>query len=404
MSFWSQPRQQWWRKALFQVHLWCGLLLGIYFVVVCLTGSVIVYKKELERQQIPALVRVPPGESWGSFAAMVALVQAAYPQHQLQNAYLYTEPGTSWSFRLQGKQGRVQAYVDPYRVRLLGQDTYHDKFLQWVYDLHTDLLLGSTGAYWNGWGGLLLAGMCVSGLVVWWPGQRVWRQGFSWAQRARWKRKNYDVHKLSGLASSGVLAVLAVTGAYWSFPESYERTLAWVTQGPAKRNPPVVVEQAGRPRASLDQVLAAARAAIPQGEMTLFRFAGKTGTPHSLHVRLPGDWRTQGDNVAYVHPQTAEVVRVDYHAALPLGVRLQRDIYGLHFGTFGGDASRVVWLMVGVVPMVLFGSGLLMYWNRVLSKRVAAWQRKDGERTDGGGKDGTREGGQAAEREMAMRR
>lgn len=369
MSFLKQPRTVWWRKALFQFHLWGGLILGLYFAVVCLTGSIVVYKKELERLQIPRLVKVEPSNESGSFAAMVKLVERSYPGHQLQNAFLYEEPGVSWSFRLQGKQGRVQAYVDPYRVRLLGQDTYQDKFLQWVYDLHTDLLLGSTGSLLNGWGAFLLTAMCLSGIVVWWPGLRYWRKGFEWARGARWKRQNYDLHKLSGLGSFALLVLLAVTGAYWSFPKQYESFLAWATQSPSKQNPPTVVETPGKSRASLDQVLAAARAAIPGGEMTLFRFSNKSGVPHSLHKRLPGDWRTQGDNVAYVHPQSAEVVRVDYHRDLHLGVRLQRDIYGLHFGTFWGHPTRVLWIALGVVPLLLFVSGALMYWNRSLGKR-----------------------------------
>jgi uncharacterized iron-regulated membrane protein len=52
--------------TLFQVHLWSGLTLGLYFVFVCLTGSIIVYKKELERLQIPNLVHVQAVGRMGS--------------------------------------------------------------------------------------------------------------------------------------------------------------------------------------------------------------------------------------------------------------------------------------------------------------------------------------------------
>src|SRR5262245_56223207 len=100
-SFLERPRQRWWRRALFQVHLWSGLILGLYFVTVCLTGSIVVYKKEIERLQIPDLIHVEATGARGSFQQMVDLVKAAYPGHRLQNAYLYQEPGVSWSFRLQ---------------------------------------------------------------------------------------------------------------------------------------------------------------------------------------------------------------------------------------------------------------------------------------------------------------
>jgi len=43
-------------------------------------------------------------------------------------------------------------------------------------------------------------------------------------------------------------------------------------------------------------------------------------------------------------------------------------MFGLHFGTFWGHPSRIVWLLVGISPLILFVSGLLMWWNRSLSK------------------------------------
>ena len=64
----------------------------------------------------------------------------------------------------------------------------------------------------------------------------------------------------------------------------------------------------------------------------------------------------------------AEIVRVDYHRDLSLGVRIQRDMFGLHFGTFWGHPTRVVWLVVGIAPVVLFVSGLLIWWNRTVAK------------------------------------
>ena len=113
MGFWDRPRDVWFRRVLFQVHLWCGLILGLYFVVVCLTGTIVVYKKELERLAIPELVHVQATGPRGSFAEMVRLVKERYPDQRLVNAYLYQEPGVSWSYRLQGTDGRVQVYVDP---------------------------------------------------------------------------------------------------------------------------------------------------------------------------------------------------------------------------------------------------------------------------------------------------
>ena len=42
-----QPQKVWLRRALFQVHLWSGIALGLYVLMISVTGSVLVYRNEL---------------------------------------------------------------------------------------------------------------------------------------------------------------------------------------------------------------------------------------------------------------------------------------------------------------------------------------------------------------------
>ena len=52
MTLWQrwvrQPRTVLLRKACFQIHLWIGLAIGLYVVVLSLTGSAIVFRRELD--------------------------------------------------------------------------------------------------------------------------------------------------------------------------------------------------------------------------------------------------------------------------------------------------------------------------------------------------------------------
>ena len=58
MSFWQtwlrRPRTVFLRKVSFQIHLWLGLALGLYVVVLSLTGSAIVFRRELDAAFGPA--------------------------------------------------------------------------------------------------------------------------------------------------------------------------------------------------------------------------------------------------------------------------------------------------------------------------------------------------------------
>jgi uncharacterized iron-regulated membrane protein len=40
----------------------------------------------------------------------------------------------------------------------------------------------------------------------------------------------------------------------------------------------------------------------------------------------------------------------------------------LHFGRFGGLTLKILWAVLGIVPPVLFATGAIMWWNRVVGK------------------------------------
>src|SRR5262245_56695340 len=42
-----QPQKVWLRRAIFQIHLWSGIALGLYVFFISVTGSVLVYRNEL---------------------------------------------------------------------------------------------------------------------------------------------------------------------------------------------------------------------------------------------------------------------------------------------------------------------------------------------------------------------
>ena len=54
---WSRGWQRWvqnpqsasWRKLLLQVHLWVGLIMGLYIVLISVSGSAVVFRREVHR-------------------------------------------------------------------------------------------------------------------------------------------------------------------------------------------------------------------------------------------------------------------------------------------------------------------------------------------------------------------
>src|SRR5262249_3007411 len=52
------------------------------------------------------------------------------------------------------------------------------------------------------------------------------------------------------------------------------------------------------------------------------------------------------------------------------GDKIVRWFTYLHFGNFAGPKTKAVWVFLGLAPVLLFFTGVLMWWNRVLSREA----------------------------------
>jgi uncharacterized iron-regulated membrane protein len=245
-------------------------------------------------------------------------------------------------------------------------------FLQWIYDLHGELLLGKSGLFANGIGALLLLLNCLTGIVVWWPGaRRVW-QGFRYHWGAKWQIQNYDLHKVLGIVILLALAVLAFTGAYYAFPESYKRMFTGLTRSPVVARIPQSQIRAGLSPASVDAVFNTAKAAIPGSEVTILTWPANRRDSFSAREWLPGDWARLGDQYVYIDQYNASVLRADASRRLPRAARLVLLMSPLHYGTFAGTTTRLLWILAGLMSAILSITGFLMWWNRVMARKLVS--------------------------------
>src|SRR5580704_17169666 len=207
---WHNPRKSSLRVWMFNIHLYCGLALGLIVTVIGLTGSLTVYKPETERLMSAAIANVQPLPERVPVEALYRAVHTFRPSDRIDRLYTWGGPSAAWMFRTIRPDGRRQyVYVDQYRGNVLGEYVMDGSLLQWTYELHDNLLLGKRGLIANGWIALLLTVLSITGLVIWWPGARRIVTGFHFHRRAGWKTQNYDIHKILGLLTMPPLAIIA---------------------------------------------------------------------------------------------------------------------------------------------------------------------------------------------------
>jgi uncharacterized iron-regulated membrane protein len=309
-----RPQDVWLRRALFQVHLWTGIIIGLYVVVVSVTGSAVVFRREMEEYLIQRS-RLPDPTPALTREQLNDAARRAYPGEIIQSVTSGRFANESPEVVLLRSGSEVKRVFNPYTARDLGTSPA-DAF-RWIRitgDMHGSLLLGPAGMRVNGIGGALLALLCFTGLIIWWPGISKWRRSLSVRRKVGWKKFTWDLHSAVGFWTFGLLLMWGLTGAYFPFPEPFRAVInVFTTIDPPRR--PIV-------------------AARPAPGATVVQAAPSFG-------RRPR------------RPQTT-------------GQKILRSFSLAHYGNFAGWPVKALWVLLGLVPPFLFVTGALMWWNRVL--------------------------------------
>lgn len=365
------------KRLAFYVHLAAGLWLGVWLVLVSLSGSLVVFRGEIEGLLHASITRVPPGNELAALEPILARVRAVHPGANFHTVNLPAAPTHSLSFWGHNAQGRsFHVYANPFTGEVLGRDLADDNFTEWLYLFHAQLLGGDTGEQINGLGALAWVVLLASGVVLWWPRKgRPWREGFLVRWRAQARRRTYDLHRAAGIWTALPLLVVMVTGAYFPFQAPFRWFAENVTQTKAdedsRRPAPASV---GGERVSLDEVLRVADARLPGVPSNWIHLPAHDRDVFSVRKRLPGEWRLEGSNYLHVDPFTGALVRVELHAERTAAQRFLRAMFPLHVGTFGGLTTRVLWTVLGLVPAFLFVTGVWMWGRRSQPARVGEIQ------------------------------
>jgi uncharacterized iron-regulated membrane protein len=93
--------------------------------------------------------------------------------------------------------------------------------VEWVVDLHENLLIGASGRFVNGIGAISLILLCLTGAVIWWPGINHWRRALTIQWRSHYGRFSWDTHSALGFWFFLFVLMWATSGLYFVFPQPF---------------------------------------------------------------------------------------------------------------------------------------------------------------------------------------
>lgn len=359
----AQPqarRSRWWI-----VHHWAGVKLGLVLSFVLLTGTLATISNEIDWLVRPALRAVPQAGPMASPAAWYAAA-AGVQGFTVEEIRAPVEPGFAvQASGTSARDGERIVYIHPWTCAVQGSGS-PATVQSVVRDLHRALLLPT------GIGVTLVSLLSIPLLLTlvtafriykkWWRGFRRWPRPMR-NRRGEGRRWAGDLHRLIGVWSMWFVALIGATGL-WYLAEKLGAAVP-------EQEPPAVSRAAATP--------------TPEHIAHMVRYA-KAAWP-SLEIRgitvEDGVVTLEGQAGAVLVRDRANMLWFDAASGRPTGRgeatalglhgRISEAADPLHFGNWGGLASKLLWFVFGVALCALSVTGLVICALRLAPGPAAAW-------------------------------
>jgi uncharacterized iron-regulated membrane protein len=343
----------------FWLHSVFGLKLSLFLAFVCLTGTIATVAHEIEWLYKPQLraTTVTGQADWG---AMWNAAQAAHPEAKLGGLGSFDRNDAPYFVKAvsatdaNGEEFTI--YVDPGTNRVTGHE-YGRSFQDFMRALHYYLFApGTIPMYIVTALGFVLILSLITGLMAY---KKFWRSFF---RKPRWHRDMRtwmgDLHRLVGLWSLWFVAVIGLT-SIWYFVEHAGLDLE-------TPEPTIAVAKAelAVSGAQISNWTAIAEARMPGLAITAVYLPYEPGNP----VVVQGQWRAwlvrERTNAIFIDPQSGTIIGERIAHQMGIGERIVNTADPLHFGTFGGLATKLMWVLFGLLLTGMAGSGAYIYAKR----------------------------------------
>jgi uncharacterized iron-regulated membrane protein len=354
-------------QAWYLVHKWSSLACTLFLLMLCVTGLPLIFAEEIGHlsgaepkvaaprpDAVPANLDTLIEKAKAQYPGEVPLFLGWFPDAPIVYVNLGPRPDTPPS-------GMHTALFDAYSGAAVPAPQFNEGLLYWIGRLHVDMLAGLPGKLFLGVMGVLFGVAIVSGVVLYRPFMT--KLAFGTVRRERSRRVKWlDLHNLLGIAATGWLLVVALTGvintldetlyASWQRNEIARLTSAW-------QGKPMPTEFG-----SITRAVRTAQAQRPDLRPAFVSYPG-TGYSgdHHYGVFMSGTTPLTERNYQPLlfDARTAELSAVP---AWPIAMSAMYLSQPLHYGDYGGLPLKILWAFFDLVAIVVLASGLYLWLGR----------------------------------------
>lgn len=354
------------------IHLYLGLACGLVIGIVCFTGSMLVFEKELVQSIYPERYKVTPGTERLPVEKLIHTFNQIHPSLQIAGVKIYGNLSRTVELTYndgKGKDDRPNsvAFMNPYTGRLVATSSQRNAFFTTIFGLHRWLLVqDGPGKLIVGISTLMFLLILITGIILWWPkNKKMIRQRLTLKWHAGWKRINHDLHIVIGFYTAIFLFVFAFTGLAWSFEWFNDGIYKITNSSKEQPKPPLSVVKEGDLPISFDRAYAVASQQMQGAEFYMINRPHEADGAFTVTIMPRDAIHERATNQLFIDQYSGQKIGQLLFQDKNLGQRVRSTFYPVHVGSIGGLPGRIVAFISCVAGFTFPVTGIILWINRL---------------------------------------
>lgn len=373
-----------------KLHLWFGLSVGLIIFIVSLSGTMYVFKDEIQNQLRKDVLFVKAETVTKQPLSVEVLkekitleLNEKYPVSSVEipldksKSYkfiFYEKDKKAWNYFDEVKINKL-IYVNQYTGEVLG--IYNEKYdlFPILKSIHWSLLLKADwGKYVVGIPVVLFIIMLITGIILWWPknkNARKSRLSFDWKNVKTWKRKNYDLHNVLGFYASFIALLISLSGLYFAYPwmkNVFNFALSGSAELPKEKTIKSPDSLLAKNNSVFDLTIPQTQELYSHSSSFRIPLNGKNKKGKELEnipVTVYGkDGRYSERNLLFYDKYSGKLLLNKPHQKLTNAEKYANANYDVHVGSYFGIFGKILWFAAGLVCTSLPVTGFLVWWGK----------------------------------------
>ena len=350
-------------RKIFLLHSYTGLIIGIFLLALGVSGSFLVFRRDLDSKIYEVSNKVAIRPTKISLDSMYRIILHAYPKIDgisLRN-FDY-DPSAAYQFTLYRNDGNINTYdlyllaMDPYTGKIIREGWYRNPstgIIHWILQFHFSFHWGVPGLLLTDLIAILLFISVTTGLIVY--RKKIWPVlSFRVKINKNSSRGFYSsLHRIVGVWALLFNLIIGFTG-FWLNKFAFDPTI-WKEKSIASIQNIVITHNIDSMvnHALSVQLMTDIHIGIPTRKNKHLIVDGKIGQQPSI---IGNELNQIVTNVT-----TGEIIKQNNYHTAPVSDYVESMIFPLHVGSYGGDFIRWLYVIFGLTPGLLSITGFYLW-------------------------------------------